>query len=288
MADPVGGSGITSGDDDREVDENDLNEVIFHSDEATQEAAREQVDAAALIAARGEQLPQAEQEMAQLPADGAAPDEVQFHDPPDEDPQEAQAADNLVQGGQVVQQQVAAAAATPNCYDSNLCKFLSATAALVTVIWGGKELLAALIGATKSARMARAVTAGDPGEPGAGADIQKAIEVWKRPTEADYWTNLATFADNAKPRPYQEQLLFMQLTVHFANHLMPASWQWSRPSEQLQLVHDLADRIQRDGLGTVYRVLPTLRCGPSKSLPPRAVLGDLMSRALTRWYANYA
>ncbi len=104
------------------------------------------------------------------------------------------------------------------------------------------------------------------------------------PQEAAFWENLAVYVTLNKPRPYNEQLIFMRQTEDIARRMMTGKFRWAMAKDKVALVDELAAVLAGQGLAAMYRRLPQLTY-QDKPLP-RAVAANLASYAITQWWAE--
>jgi hypothetical protein len=102
--------------------------------------------------------------------------------------------------------------------------------------------------------------------------------------EAAFWENVAVYVTNNQPRPYDEQLMFMQFTEDLALIMMSQEFRWATARDKVALIYDLAALIAREGLAMMYRRLPELTYR-DKPLP-RAIAASLASHAIIKWWAE--
>jgi len=164
------------------------------------------------------------------------------------------------------------------------CGVLGGLSAVLSIIFTlkngltGSRSLAQVVGP-----LAHAPDSLPPVDPHDAAHIKS---YWLRNTEAEFWDALASFVEAEKPRSFQEQLLFSQLTLDMANAMPAATWVWNAPGDKVALVEQLADCIQKQGLSAAYRSLPGMTYGDAKPFP-RSVAAELISLGLARWQQLY-
>lgn len=114
---------------------------------------------------------------------------------------------------------------------------------------------------------------------------RKLVANWKRSDERDFWTHLAKFVGENKPRSFEEQLLFMQYTEDLALPMMAKNFGWKNAEAKVDLITSLTEAIHKTGLAKAYKLIPTLKID-GRPLP-RAVAANVMSFALVNWWKNY-
>jgi hypothetical protein len=116
------------------------------------------------------------------------------------------------------------------------------------------------------------------------ADSSALAKAWLKNSETEFWENLASFIDKFKPRSFQEQLIFTQITLDVANAMPAAKWTWRTPGDKRAAIEALVETINRKGLAAAYRSLPALIYPPENRPYTRAIAAELMSLALTQWF----
>ncbi|MBI5164939.1 MAG: hypothetical protein HY985_13675 [Magnetospirillum sp.] len=263
-------------------------DVVFHMDELLQENANR---------------PDPVIQMRQMPRGGAAADDYVIN-VDQGDPQQVQQMAQLNGQMAALRQQVQAiqeGLAAPGILNKfatvfvNAVGFASSVAtlyfALKSVAFGDDGSAVSAPGQPSiqdgpNADCAGTVGAQDPLPPANSPTAQALYQTWLKESDTAFWENAATFVDLNKPRCYQEQVMFMQYTVDIANGAMKTTpGNWATPADKLKLVASLTDTIHGPGLSSALRSLPTLS---NASQPvPRAVAAELMSLALTQWWAKY-
>lgn len=269
----------------------DQKEFERNADEQLQAEINANVDRMNRLLAQNDAIPAAELQMAQMPADGArvTPRDVLVA-VQQGNQQQMQEMQQLGQQVGELRQQVQAAHDGPS-FRGIRCKYVTIAMSVISGVSAGLSIYfmlrtyfapAPLMAVHDENRIA---TAEEEDTPAAdNADIAQIAKIWLKDSEADFWNNMADFADANKPRPFEEQLLFMQFTADIAVTLLKPQWIWANPKDKLDQISQLAQSIETKGLGATYRSLATITYN-GKSLT-RVVAADLMSLALTEWWTN--
>ncbi|MFK0165019.1 hypothetical protein [Rhizobium sp. NPDC090279] len=269
----------------------DQKEFERNADEQRQAEIDANIERLNRILAQDDAIPAAEVQMAQMPADGARVTNQDILVAVEAgNRQQMQEMQQLRQHVGELRQQVQAAADGPACAGIR-CKYVTIAMSVIGGISAGLSMYFMLrtYFAPAPLMAVRGVMGGAttedkdapiPDNP----DIAEIAKVWLKDSEADFWSNMADFVDANKPRPFEEQLLFMQFTADLAVKLLKQQWVWSNPKDKLDKIATLAQSIETNGLGPTYRGLAAISYN-DKPLS-RVVAADLMSLALTEWWTN--
>lgn len=199
------------------------------------------------------------------------------------DPQQREHMRDLREQIGELQQQVRAVQGRPAAAENITLKYVLATCAIASGISAVLSIIFSIKDHVSGPKARAAAAAANP-----ETDAAALAKAWLKDSEQSFWDNLANFFETYRPRSFQEQLMFMQLTLDIANSIPVAPWTWKSPGDKLAAVVTLVKKIESDGLGAAYRILPTIVYLPENRPYTRAIGAELMSLALTQWFVANA